>query len=623
MSPQSEIECAAGPEDFIHVAFEPVGRRGPCARGEHLLACAQSLGVDLAAVCGGRGTCGRCRVVLTSGELSPLTSVERALLSVEDIARGVRLACQAIPVNDCVLHVPEDSLGSAQRIQVEGLQSALGANPPILDHKVTVQPPSLHDVRGDTDRVQAALNEMPSTACDTVDIETARALSRVMRGGDWTLQASVRGRELVGVSRWPSPTLGLAVDLGTTKIAAYLLDLATGATLAAHGAMNPQIRYGEDVVTRMSHALAADGGAGELSGAALDTINELVAELCSQAEADPARILEAVIVGNTAMHHLLLRLPVDQLARAPYVPSVRDALDVKARELGVDIGRGAWVHFPPNIAGFVGSDHVAALLATGAGSAEAPVLVIDIGTNTEVCLAVDGRLTSASCASGPAFEGGHIRDGMRAASGAIEHVQIDGDEVRLQAVDNADPVGICGSGILDALAEMTVHGVVDSRGRLNREHPRVVDGERAPEFVLVSGEQRHGKAALSVTQGDIRQLQLAKSAIATGIESLLEHAGMEPGQLASIIVAGAFGTYIDIGSAITIGMLPDLPLDRFHQVGNAAGAGAKMALTSLSHREEARKLAAKAGYLELATSPRFMQRFVENTALSRFTMRGG
>jgi len=621
MSPEARSN-ASKTADSVRIAFEPVGRRGPCTRGMHLLSCAQSLGVDLAAVCGGRGTCGRCRVVLTSGTLSPLTSVEQAILSTDDISRGVRLACQATPLTDCELHIPEDSLGSTQRIQVEGLQSAPRTDPPIVDRKVTVAPAALHDMRGDADRVQATLSET-STPCDTIDIEAARALSRALRAGDWTIQASVRGRELLAASRWPSPTYGLAVDLGTTKLAGYLLDLNTGATLAARGAMNPQIRYGEDVVTRLSHALAAEGGDAELSAAALGAVNELVEGLCSDADADPERILEAVVVGNTAMHHLLLRLPVDQLARAPYVPSIRDALDVKARELPINIGRGAWVHFPPNIAGFVGSDHVAALLATGAGTATEPVLIIDIGTNTEVCLAVNGRLTTASCASGPAFEGGHIRDGMRAATGAIEHVQIDGADVRLQVVDHAEPTGICGSGILDALAEMTAHGVVDARGRLNREHPHVQDGARVPEFVLVSKEQRGGKPAISVTQGDVRQLQLAKSAIATGIQSLLEHAGITPEALSSVIVAGAFGTYIDIRSAIAVGMLPDISPDRFRQVGNAAGAGAKMALSSLSHREKARELARNAGYLELATSPKFMQRFVDNTALTRFTMRGG
>lgn len=604
--------------DTIRVDFEPVGRRGPCRSGLSVLGCAQSLGVGLSAICGGRGTCGRCRVVLINGNLTPPTDTERSLFSVEELTRGLRLACQAVPLSDCVIHVPEDSLSSAQRIQIEGLQPLSGMDPPLAEHRVTASPPTLHDVRSDADRLLTALEETSSAGCAKLDLETTRALSPILRSQDWTVQVTLRGSELVAAGPWPSPTLGLAVDLGTTKLAAYLLDFATGATLAARGAMNPQLRFGEDVVARLTHALTTDNGAAELSTAAVGAINDLVIELCGDADMDPARVLEAVIVGNTAMHHLLLGLPVEQLSRAPYVPSVSDALDIKARELHIRIGPAAFIHFPPVIAGFVGSDHVAALLATNAHVTEEPLLVVDIGTNTEVCLAVNHRLTSASCASGPAFEGGHIRDGMRAASGAIEHVQIDGDEVRLQVVENTQPAGICGSGILDALAELTLHGIVDKGGRLKREHPRVRNDGRSPEFVLVTEEERAGKTALSVTQGDIRQLQLAKAAIATGIQALLEHEGMEARQLSSVIVAGAFGTYIDVRSAITVGMLPGLPLERFSQVGNAAGAGAKMALSSVSQREQARALARRAGYLELATSPGFMKRFVDNTALAPF-----
>ena len=618
MSTDATRHPESGSTDSVRVDFEPVGRRGPCGRGLSVLACAQSLGVGLSAICGGRGTCGHCRVVLISGDLSAPTDIERTLFSAEELAGGIRLACQAIPVSDCVIHVPEDSLSSAQRIQVEGLQPLRGTDPPLTEHRVTVSPPTLHDVRSDADRLLAALDEASSADCDTLDIETARAMSSVLRSQDWTVQATVRDREVVAVGPWPSPTLGLAVDLGTTKLAAYLLDFTTGATLAARGAMNPQLRFGEDVVARLTHALTTSGGAAELSSAAVGAINDLVIELCGDADMDPARILEAVIVGNTAMHHLLLSLPVEQLSRAPYVPSVSDALDIKARELRIRIGPAACIHFPPVIAGFVGSDHVAALLATNAHMTDEPLLVVDIGTNTEVCLAVNHRLTSASCASGPAFEGGHIRDGMRAASGAIEHVQIDGAEVHLQVVENAEPAGICGSGILDALAELTVQGIVDAGGRLNREHPLVRNDGRSPEFVLVPEEERSGKAALSVTQGDIRQLQLAKAAIATGIQALLEHAGIESHQLSSIIVAGAFGTYIDVKSAIAVGMLPALPLERFRQVGNAAGAGAKMALSSRSQREQARAVARQADYLELATSPGFMKRFVDNTSLAPF-----
>jgi uncharacterized 2Fe-2S/4Fe-4S cluster protein (DUF4445 family) len=318
------------------------------------------------------------------------------------------------------------------------------------------------------------------------------------------------------------------------------------------------------------------------------------------------------------MHHLLLQLPVEPLSRAPYVPAVSDAIDVKARELGLLMGAGACVHFLPNVAGFVGGDHIAMLTATDIEREGDPALAIDIGTNTEVCLAAHGALTSVSCASGPAFEGGHIRDGMRAAPGAIEHVSIAGDEVRLQVIDDAAPAGICGSGILDALAELLREGVVDPTGRLDAHHPRVRASSSAREYVLVPEEKRDGPAALGITQGDIRQLQLAKAAIAVGIDALLRNAGLAPQDLASVTIAGAFGTYIDIDTAIRIGMLPPLPLSRFRQVGNAAGAGAKLILASVSARRAARALARRTGYLELAATDGFMQRFLQHTYLGRW-----
>ncbi|MCK5585086.1 DUF4445 domain-containing protein, partial [Candidatus Bipolaricaulota bacterium] len=355
-------------------------------------------------------------------------------------------------------------------------------------------------------------------------------------------------------------------------------------TLGMLGAMNPQIRYGEDVVTRMAHALSSPSGAGDLSSAAIGALNDMVTQLTEETGTDPDRILEAVVVGNTAMHHLLLGLPVEQLSRSPYVPAVRESLDIKARTLGLSYSPGAYLHLPPNIAGFVGGDHVAMLLATQVAKATNPVLAIDIGTNTEVCLAAHGKLTSASCASGPAFEGGHIRDGMLAAPGAIEHIDIEDDKVLLQTIDGAEPVGLCGSGILDGLATLLQHGIVDRMGRFKKDDPRVMTIDSKREFVLVSSEQRGGKPALGLTQQDVRQLQLAKSAIETGIAALLQHASLKQEELSSIIVAGAFGTYIDLSSAIAIGMLPSLPLERFRQVGNAAGTGAKMALSSISMR---------------------------------------
>ncbi len=607
----------------VHVDFEPVGRRGRLPRGLTLLECAHRLGVGLSAICGGRGTCGRCRVRLVEGTLTQPTSTERSLLSQDEIADGLRLACQAVPTTDCVLHVPPESLTATQRTQVEGLQVTAAADPPVTGRRVTVPPPSMRDVAGDADRVASALNAASAGACESIDLFAVRSASSLLRANDWTVEASLRAGELIAVGPWPSPTLGLAVDVGTTKIAAYLVDLSTGATLAARGVMNPQIRFGEDVVTRLSYALTHEGRLAELSQSVIEGINGLVSELTAAAHVDPQRILEGVVAGNTAMHHLLLQLPVESLSRAPYVPALSDAIDVKARELGLLLGAGAYVHFLPNVAGFVGGDHVAMLTATGLERSGDPALAIDIGTNTEVCLAANGALTSVSCASGPAFEGGHIRDGMRAAPGAIEHVALSESDVQLQVIDDAAPVGICGSGILDALAELVRKGIADATGRLNAANPRVRGSGNSREFVLVPEESRDGADALAVTQGDIRQLQLAKAAIATGIDTLLRNAGLAPRDLSSVIIAGAFGTYIDVDSAVSIGMLPPLPLSRFRQVGNAAGAGAKLVLASTSARRGARALARRIAYLELAATDGFMQRFVQHTQLSEWKQPGG
>jgi uncharacterized 2Fe-2S/4Fe-4S cluster protein (DUF4445 family) len=346
-------------------------------------------------------------------------------------------------------------------------------------------------------------------------------------------------------------------------------------------------------------------------------LNQAITEMCAETSAEPEHIVEAVLVGNTAMHHLFLRLPVEQLAKAPYVPAVSAALDVKARELGLHIAPGAHVHLLPNVAGYVGADHVAMLLATNVAHAKGVVLAIDIGTNTEVCLINHGLMTSTSCASGPAFEGAHIRHGMRAANGAIEHLRLTDGQIEYQTIGGAPPVGLCGSGILDVLAQLCQAGVVNASGRMG-EHPRVreIDGDAqrhgTREFVLVSEEEQDGeRAAITFTQKDVRELQLAKGAMRTGIETLLANNGLEAQDIDQVIIAGAFGTYIDVESAITIGMLPRLPLDRFRQVGNAAGMGAKLALISKSKRLETQDMDHRIGYVELAADPGFMKTFAQ------------
>jgi uncharacterized 2Fe-2S/4Fe-4S cluster protein (DUF4445 family) len=595
----------------VYIEFEPVGRRGELPSAQPLLDCARQLGVGLVNLCGGTGSCGRCIVQILDGEVTEPTRGESEFLSPEELAEGYRLACQAVPLGDCIVRIPPDSLSAPQRTQVEGEEVPVPPEPLFQTYLVTLSPPSLDDPRADAERLLEALAQQHGVVASTVALATLRELSPRARDEGWQMRVAVRGKEVTALLSLEAPPLGLAVDLGTTKIATYLVELETGRTLASRGIMNPQIAYGEDVVARMAFAQKDPSQAGCLQESVVEALNQAAVEMCAEAGVAPVDILESVVVGNTAMHHLFLGLPVEQLSRAPYVPAVASALDLKAHDLGLHIAPAATVHLLPNIAGYVGGDHVAMLLATGVAQREGVVLAIDIGTNTEVCLAKHGRLTSLSCASGPAFEGAHIKHGMRAANGAIEHLRLVEGQIECQTIGGGSPVGLCGSGILDTLAQLYLAGVVSNGGRMG-EHPRVRDAGGRREFVLVSeDESDDGRPAITLTQKDVRELQLAKGAIRTGINVLLEANGLAAEEIDQVIIAGAFGTYISVASAITIGMLPRLPLDRFRQVGNAAGMGAKLALVSRSKRAEAQALASRVDYIELATVPQFARTFAQ------------
>lgn len=603
------------------IDFEPVGRREQCQDNETLLACARRCGIGIRSLCGGNGTCHSCKVQVLSGAVSKPTSNEIEVFTAQELKGGYRLACQTYPTSDCKLLVPPESISSPQRAQVEGLELSVRLDPPVRTYHLELPPPSLSDQRGDAERVLETLNQQ--VQCHTIDIEVLRSISSQLRSWNWQAQASVRNKEVIALDSSPSRQLGLAVDLGTTKIAGYLVDLSNGHTLAAKGIMNPQISYGEDVVSRISYVMGSPKKGRQMSRIVVKALNELAGDLCADIDSSRGQIVESVIVGNTAIHHLLLRLPVKQLAYSPFLPAVSEALDIKARDIGLHIAPGAYVHLLPNIAGFVGADHVAMLLATEVDQADGLSLVLDIGTNTEVCLASDGKMTSVSCASGPAFEGGHIKDGMRAAGGAIEHFRMENGEVQFQTVDGAPPVGICGSGILDTLAQLYLNGVLSERGRMMDNHPRVRTCKGQREFVIVNEEERDGRPAITITQQDVRELQLAKAAIQTGIQVLLEAEKRSEEDIKQVIIAGAFGTYLDVSSAVVIGMLPSLPLNCFRQVGNAAGMGAKLALLSCDKRAEAQSIARQVGYIELATAPRFMPTFVEAMYIRSHKDKGG
>ncbi len=613
---------ANNPQTF-QVDFEPVGRRTEIKSGSTLLDAAQEAGVELVAVCGGMGICEGCRVRLAQGELSPLTLEEDAILTADEIAKGYRMACQSIPLSDVKIDIPAESLTTPQRLQLEGAESETLLNPPVQAVDVRVQIPTLHDLRSDLTRLREALVDrgLPSIRAD---FPLLGSLSDDLRKANWSSRVIVKDNEIVAL--FPAegePGLhgvyGLAVDVGTTKLAGYLVDLGSGKTVSRVGAMNPQIGYGEDVVSRIVYATDKPDGRKILQSRLVEALNQMVADLCSEAKTTPEKVVEAAVVGNTAMHHLFAGLPVHQLGMAPYVPAVSQAIEIQADKLGLHLAPGAYVYMPANIAGYVGADHLAVDLATGIGQVheDRNIVALDIGTNTEISLESHGRIYSCSCASGPAFEGAHIREGMRAAPGAIERVTLVDGEFRIHTIGDKAPVGICGSGILDAIASMLKAGILDPRGNLLADHPlvRMVDGKRS---VLLAPAEKSGHGRdIYVTRHDVNEIQLAKGAIRAGIKVLLIEAGLADNKnggeekLDQVIVAGAFGTYLDIGSAVQVGMFPFLPPERFQQVGNAAGAGARQLLVSLDRRKTADELAKRINYVELTTHPRFTEEYIK------------
>ena len=592
------------------VDFEPVGRRGEFSGDQSLLECARKLNVDLVSLCGGVGSCDHCKVQVIAGKVSSPTLEEEAELSASELEQGYRLACQTHPESDVKLHVPPESLTAPQRTQVEGLDVDVEPDPPIRGLEAHLTPPTLESPQADAQNLWAAL-AAHGIQGGRIDFQVQQTLSTQVREDNWQVNVALRGDEIVAIGAPSTRWLGLAVDIGTTKVAGYLIDLESGKTLASKGLMNPQISYGEDVVSRIVAASKSPADAVKLQSLLAEGLSQLTVDLCTEVNAKPTEVAEAVVVGNTAIHHLFLGLPVKQLGLSPYVPTVDTAVDVKAREIGLKIAPGAYVHLLPNIAGYVGADHVAMLLAIRLAETNRVTLAIDIGTNTEICLNHKGKMTSVSCASGPAFEGAHIKFGMRAAPGAIEHVRLDGGKLEVQTIGGQAPVGICGSGLLDVVAQLRLNEIIQRSGKMV-EHPLVRSQDGKAEFVLA---KRQDLEDITLSQKDVRELQLAKAAIRLGIQALVEAEGLTENDLEQVIIAGAFGTFIDVESAITIGMLPGLPLERFKQVGNAAGTGARLALISQTEREKANEIARQDDYIELAKIPNFNRKFAEATYL--------
>ncbi len=624
---------------YYSVVFQPSGRRGEVEDGTPILQAARQLGVDLEGLCGGQQTCGKCKVQIEKGELhqygfsscmshlSPLSATELSMLSAEERASGLRLACEATIHGPLLVYVPAQSQRSQQTVRKSVSESATPICPAVRKVSLRLPPATMADREGDADRLFQCLLEAHGLRNLHIDFCALRELSDVLRQSNWQVTATTwMDREIIAVEPGVAPLLlGAAVDIGTTTVACYLADLATGKIIATESAMNPQVAYGEDVLSRITFAMQEPAGLTTLQAAIIGELNRLLARAAAQVGSKPEEIMDLVVVGNTTMHHLFLGLTPRYIGRSPFTPAIQRATNVKARELGVAVNRGAYVHLLPNEAGFVGADNVGVMIAEKPYLRDEVSLIIDIGTNGEIVLGNKNRLLSTSCATGPALEGAHIAFGMRAAPGAIERVRIDAAtlEVLFKVIgknewqteyppEEIGARGICGAGIIDAIAEMFRCGIILKNGRMNTGlgAPRIIvrrDGR--PEFVLAWARETAIGANITISTADIRAVQLAKGALYCGAKVLLKKFGVTVPD--RVVLAGAFGSYIDKESALAIGLFPSCPVERVHSVGNAAGNGALLALLNLHERAEAERVVATLEYVELAVEADFEREFYQ------------
>ncbi|MCI0625094.1 MAG: ASKHA domain-containing protein [Acidobacteria bacterium] len=620
----------------------PSGRRGEITAGTNLLAAAQQLGVELESICGGRQTCGRCQVALEEGNFAKhgIRSMISHLSPIEDReldywekkgSNGRRLACAARVLGDVLIVVPEESQACKQIIAKAATERVIDVRPAVRQVYVECEPARLDDPHGDWERLQEALAQQWELRNLAIDPFALRTLQPALREGKNAVTLSIwQDSEVLRIQPgYAEGVYGLAIDVGSTTVVAHLSDLRTGALLATEAMMNPQVRYGEDLMSRISYGMMHPDGAERLHQAIVEALNTLIERSARAAGIDPQSILDVVLVGNTVMHHLLLGIDPVELGGAPFALAVSGPLDLKARDLGITTTyAAARVHILPCIAGQNGADNMAVLLAEAPHLQDEMTLVVDIGTNAEILLGNRQQVSAASSPTGPAFEGAQITHGQRAAAGAIERVRIDPEnlEVKFKIIGRdewiepsmqAQATGLCGSGIIEAVAEMFLSGIIDNDGRFLESSAGRGSGVRfhgrSGEFVLACAHQTSTGNPIVVTQNDVRAIQLAKAALYAGVKLLMQRCGVL--KIDRILLAGAFGNYISPWHAMVLGLIPDCELSRVIAVGNAAGDGARIALLDRERRAEAAHLARQVDYASIAVEPRFQEEFVAAMAL--------
>ena len=634
------------------IVFTPSGKRGRFAVGTPVLQAARSLGVDIDSVCGGRAICGRCQVTPSFGEfakhgitsenahLNEVTAVETRYDTKRGLKSDRRLSCQTQILGDLVIDVPEESQVHKQVVRKRADTRDIELNPVTKLYYLEVEEPDMHHPSSDLERIYKALEEQWDVTDMTCDYAILRELQTILRKGEWKITVAVHSRLAGGDSRitamWPGfhdQAFGIAIDVGSTTIAAHLCDLSTGAVVASAGLMNPQIRFGEDLMSRVSYVMMNPGGDKEMTKAVRDAINTLAGQVAAEALIDISHILEVVLVGNPVMHHLLLGIDPIELGGAPFALATGLPVTRPAREFDLELNNGAYVYVLPCIAGHVGADCAAVVLSESPHLSEEIMLVVDVGTNAEIVLGSKDRVLACSSPTGPAFEGAQISCGQRAAPGAIERVRIDPETLEPRykvigsdlwsddpafeaAIEGTGVTGICGSGIIEVIAEMYLAGIINQDGQVDGSmaaiNPRVRASGRTFEYLV-----RDGEPLISITQNDVRAIQLAKAALYAGVRLLMDHLKIET--VDTIRLAGAFGSHIDVKYAMILGLIPDCTLAKVQSAGNAAGTGARIALLNAKGRDEIEEVVRKIEKIETAVEEKFQQHFVEAMAIPHKT----
>lgn len=604
---------------YHEIIFEPSGRRVQVLNGTTILKAAKEAGVRIRSECDGNGICGKCRINIPNmKDLKDLTKSEKKHLSSSDINLGYRLACQVTCTKDIIVNIPQETRIWTSQLQATGAERDAPLNPSIKKFHIRLPKPSLSDSAPDVERLLRYLEDQHCLGELDIKYELLQTLPDILRNADWDLTVIIwNDQEIIGVQDGDTTDkiFGLALDIGTSKLAIQLVDLTTGRTVRTGVIENPQLMYGEDIMTRITFAMNSQEKLKILQRSLIKGINNVLQNTIAEARISPQNIFEVVVVGNTAMHHFFLGIQPKFLSLSPFVPCVSRSTKVQARNLDVKIYPNSIIHVMPIIAGFVGADAIGDLLSTGIHEENEISLLIDIGTNTEVLIGNSEDILCCSCASGPAFEGGHIKHGVKAVPGAIKTIRIDPNsyEVTYETIDDQRPLGLCGSAVVDAVAGMRLCEIINHQGGFNLEieTPRIRTTDRKIEFLIADKNETATDGQITLTQNDINEVQLAKAAIFTACSILMREKRLTEEKIDRIFIAGAFGSSLNIRNAQLLGLFPNISLEKVQLVGNTAVTGAKMALVSKEARKNAETLSRNVRYLELTVDSGFNKEFAK------------